>query len=249
MWIRVVSLRSERARMLYFFGLILVAILLLAPHRSAARAQGPVHRYTGPVYRVVTKEPAMALTINVVWGTEYVPEILKTLTKDRVKATFMLGGAWASGHPALVRDLFQAGMELGNHGYAHRHVSMLSYQENLNEIERTNTAVGTITGSLPKVFAPPYGEFNQTVLKAAAAANMPLIMWTIDTIDWRASSSAAIIANRVLTRLAPGSIVLMHPTERTAAALPELISALQQRGYHLVTVSQLLTMGQPTGDG
>jgi peptidoglycan/xylan/chitin deacetylase (PgdA/CDA1 family) len=174
---------------------------------------------------------------------------LHLLTQDHVKATFMLGGAWATAHPDLVRALQQAGMELGNHGYGHRHVSLLSYEANLNEIERTNTAVAMITGQLPTVFAPPYGEFNATVLRAAAAAHMPLVMWTIDTIDWRLSSTPSVIAGRVLSRARAGAIVLMHPTERTVEALPEIVHTLTARGYRLVTVSTLLKMGQPTGDG
>ena len=248
MWIRVISLRSEKARMTYFFALALIAMLLLVPQRGQLHAQSP-NSYKGPVYRVITSHKAMALTINVVWGTGYVPSILQTLVAHHVKATFMLGGAWASAHPDLVRQMQKAGMELGNHGYAHRHVSALSLQANLDEIERTNTAVAGITGTLPKVFAPPYGEFNSTVLKAAESAKMPLIMWTIDTIDWRPSSSPALIESRVLKRVQPGAIVLMHPTERTRQALPAMVTALSDQGYHLVTVSDLLTMGHPTGDG
>lgn len=248
MWIRVVSLRSDAARRFYFFALALAALLLLVPQHTPVRAEGH-SGYTGPVYRVITKKPAIALTINVVWGTEFLPAILHTLSQDHVKATFMVGGAWAAEHPALVRELEKSGMEIGNHGYAHRHVSLLSYQANLDEIERTNTVVAGITGHLPKVFAPPYGEFNQTVLKAAAAANMPLIMWTIDTIDLRATSTPAMIASRVLRRAGAGAIVLMHPTDRTAQALPEILATLSHRGYQWVTVSQLLTMGRPVGDG
>lgn len=247
MWIRAVSLRSERARKAYFVSLVAVACLLLVLHRPKVQAE--VALPSTPVYRVQTQQRAMALTVNVVWGSEFVPNLLHALVKAHVPATFMLGGAWASAHPELVRELKGDGMELGNHGYGHRHGSLLSYQENLREIERTNMAVANITGALPKVFAPPYGEFNRTVLKASHAAGMPLVMWTIDTIDWRPSSSTTIITDRVLRRAANGAIVLMHPTDRTVEALPMILAGLKARGYRLVTISELLTLGTPMTDG
>lgn len=248
MWIRVVSLRGNRFRWAPIAALLALALIMFAPRpKPVAMPSGATAE--GPVYRVLTSNRAMALTINVVWGTEFVGPILKTFQHEHVKATFMLGGAWAARHPDLVMALNRAGMELGNHGYAHRHVSLLSLEQNLREIERTNEAIAAVTGTLPKVFAPPYGEVNPTVLKAARQAGMPLIMWTIDTIDWRPSSTPAVIAARVLGRASPGAIVLMHPTERTVEALPTIVRDLKARGYRLETVSDLLRSGRPMGDG
>ncbi len=250
MWIWVVSLRSLQAKVVYFFLLIMLAAALLVVRVPSSRAlySSPAASLAGPVYRVATTKPVAALTVNVVWGTRYVAPLLHIMQGERVPATFMLGGAWAQAHPELVRALQQAGMEIGNHGFAHRHVNQLSYQQNLTEIERTNTALAAITGVLPKVFAPPYGEYNTTVLRAASAAGMPLIMWTIDTVDWHPSSSTALIVTRVLRKLTPGAIVLMHPTERTVAALPEVIAGMKRRDYRLLTVSKLLAMGAAQGE-
>ena len=249
MWIWVVSLRSLQAKMLYFFLLILLAAALLVVRMPGSRpVSAPTGNQAGPIYRVATTKRVVALTVNVVWGTQYVGPILHIMQGDRVRGTFMLGGAWATAHPELVRAIQSARMELGNHGYAHRHVNQLSYQQNLAEIERTNTAVAGITGVLPKVFAPPYGEYNATVLRAAAAANMPLIMWTIDTVDWHPSSSSSLIVDRVLRKLTPGAIVLMHPTERTVDALPDVIAGIKRRNYQFLTVSKLLATGTPMRD-
>lgn len=247
MWIRVVSLRAVRLRWAPIAALLALAMVLFAP-RPRPAAMRAVSAVGKPVYRVVTSHRVLALTINVVWGTEFVPPLLRTLEREHVKATFMLGGAWAARHPALVRALYRAGMELGNHGYAHRHVSLLSLSANLREIERTNEAIAAVTGSLPRLFAPPFGEVNATVLKAADEAGMPLIMWTIDTIDWRPSSSPGVIADRVLRRAVPGAIVLMHPTDRTVEALPVIVRDLKAQGYRLETVSDLLRLGRPEGE-
>jgi peptidoglycan/xylan/chitin deacetylase (PgdA/CDA1 family) len=247
MWIGVWSWRRARRRVETWYAVAAAALVALAvwwaPGMRAAAGPPPA-----PVYRVVTDRRAIALTINVVWGTEYVPRILAALTEAHAKATFFLGGAWAAANPGLVAQMVHDGMEIGNHGYAHRHSNQLSFDENLNEITRAARAIEVAGAPRPTLFAPPYGEFNQTVLAAAAALHQTVIMWTVDTIDWRPSSSASVIAERVLGRAGPGAIVLMHPTDRTLRALPDLIQGLTARGYRLVTVSNLLAHGTPAGE-
>lgn len=245
MHFRVISLRTPLARLLGLVVILLLAVWLINPHtaRATQRSLVPI-----PVYRVEMQQKVMALTINVVWGTEYVPQLLATLRREHVSATLMIGGAWARSHPMLVREMHQDGDELGNHGWNHRHPNQLSYAENVDDIAKTNHELHEIVGVDPTVYAPPYGEFNQTVLQAAGDVHMTLVMWTIDTIDWRPSSSVAYMVNKVLNKAIPGGIVLMHPTSRTVLALPRIIAGLKARGYRLVTVSRLLSMGIPRTD-
>lgn len=245
MWVQVVSLRSTGARFVYLLALLVLSLWFFLPNPGRPATSPPA----GAVYRVQTQEKAIALTINVVWGTEFVPQMLHDLQANHVHATFMVGGAWAQAHPALVKDLVRAGMEIGNHGWNHPHPNQLSYAANLRQIQDTNAAVQAITGTVPKLFAPPYGEFNQTVLRASSALSMPLIMWTIDTIDWSPSSSVPYMVAKVDRLAQSGSIVLMHPTNRTVVALPMIIQGLTRKGYRLVTVSKLLTLGTPQSDG
>ena len=200
------------------------------------------------VYRVATTTPAVALAINVVWGTEYVPRLLAELERAHARATFFLGGAWAAAHPTVVQQLVAAGMEIGNHGYAHRHQSLLSFDANVEEITRASRAIETAGAPRPTLFAPPYGEYNRTVLEAAAALHLTTVMWTIDTIDWRPSSTPDLITSRVLSRAQPGAIILMHPTDRTVEALPRILSGLGARGLKAVTVTTLLLSGKPQGE-
>lgn len=242
MHFHVISLRGPLTRLIVLVAALLAAAWLINPRTLHARAQ-PI-----PVYRVETSTRAMALTINVVWGTEYVPKLLQELHAAHVPATFMVGGAWAKVHPDLVRQMQKDGDEIGNHGWNHRHPNQLSLQANIEDIEQTNQMVKTIVGVRPSVYAPPYGEFNRTVLAAAEQAHMTLVMWTIDTIDWRPSSSVGYMVNKVLNKSAPGSLVLMHPTDRTVTALPQIIQGLKSRGYQLVTASELLTLGTPRTD-
>lgn len=248
MWIEVWSWRRVVGRAATWYEVaaaVLVGLALVgAPRWESAAAPPPV-----PVYRVITREPVMALSINVVWGTEFVPQILSTLMAAHVPATFFVGGAWAAANPALVQQMVRDQMAVENHGYAHRHSNQLSFHENLNEIARAARAIQLAGAPRPTLYAPPYGEFNGTVLAAAEALHNLVILWTIDTIDWRPSSDAGLITARVLAKAQAGAIVLMHPTSRTLAALPGLVAGLHAAGYHLVTVPQLLGRGTPTGDG
>lgn len=89
------------------------------------------------------------------------------------------------------------------------------------------------------MFAPPYGERGPTVLQAAEEAGYHTILWTADTIDWQ-RPAPEVIVRRVLDKAENGSIVLMHPTEPTVKALPDMIKGLKEKGYQLVTVSDML---------
>ncbi|NMP21841.1 polysaccharide deacetylase family protein [Sulfobacillus harzensis] len=245
MHFRVISLRGPLTRLAFLGTALILATWLINPrlHATVAPVAKPI-----PVYRVETDKAAMALTINVVWGTEYVPKLLAELKAAHVPATFMVGGAWAEAHPELVRTMRKDGDEIGNHGWNHRHPNQLGYQGNIQDITRTNHMIEGLVQVRPKVYAPPYGEFNGTVLKAAQAAHMTLVMWTIDTIDWRPSSSVSYMVGKVGRKAENGAIVLMHPTDRTVEALPQIIATLKEKGYQLVTVSELLTMGTPRTD-
>lgn len=233
------------SRLLLLVTALVLAAWLINPrlHATTAPTQHPI-----PVYRVETSKPLMALTINVVWGTAYVPKLLAELKAAQVPATFMVGGAWAEAHPDLVRLMRHDGDEIGNHGWNHRHPNSLGFHGVVEDITRTNRIIEAIAQVRPTVYAPPYGEFNQTVLSGAQAAHMTLVMWTIDTIDWRPSSSVSYMVNKVARHAQKGGLVLMHPTDRTVEALPQIIKTLKKQGYRLVTVSTLLRSGTPRTD-
>ncbi len=201
--------------------------------------------------QVPTTRPVIALAVNVVWGSQYLPPIVAALKAQGARATFFLGGQWAEKHPDLARMLRQAGMEIGSHGDAHRHVGSLAVEANVREIALADEKIARATGVHPTLYAPAYGELSPAVHEAARREGMRLVMWSIDTIDWRTWHTPEIIKGRVLSRLSPGAIVLMHPTDRTAAALPGLLKELKARGYRVVGVEELVrTAGRaaPAGE-
>lgn len=206
----------------------------------AYAAVGPTAAPPAAIERGSTTGRRVAFAVNVVWGTEYVLPIARTFRSVGGHATFFLGGEWAEHHPVEARELHAMGMEIASHGDRHRHVGSLDLEENLVEIDRANEAIEKATGVKPRLYAPAYGELSPDVLQAAFLRHMPVVMWTIDTIDWRTWHTPDIIQERVMKRLSPGAIVLTHPTDRTLAALPKLLKDIRSQGYQVVTISDLL---------
>ncbi|MCR4426297.1 MAG: polysaccharide deacetylase family protein [Firmicutes bacterium] len=196
-----------------------------------------------PVYGVQTSEKACALAFNVAWGEEYVPALLSELAKAKVTATFFLTGTWATKFPDLVWEIARLGHEIGNHGYDHPHVERLGEPDIVALIEKNEILIRELTGIRTTLFAPPYGEVNQRIASTAAKLGYTTVMWTVDTIDWE-RPKPEVILQRVENRIAPGAIILAHPTEPTAAALPNIISRLERKGYRFMTVSDLLKLGE-----
>jgi probable sporulation protein (polysaccharide deacetylase family) len=216
-------------------GFFLLVCLLpgLAEHLAA------VQNAPRPIYNGHPGERQVALACNVFWGEEYLPAMLDTLDRAGVKATFFIGGSWAKRHPGLVRELAARGHELGNHSYSHPHPNSIGMAQNKDQIVRTEKLVEELTGVKTTLYAPPYGEFNAVVLTAAAELGYTTILWSIDTIDWQRPPAETIL-DRVLGKLHNGAIILMHPTEPTAQALPELLFRIQGRGYTIKPVSAII---------
>ncbi|MBP2628821.1 MAG: polysaccharide deacetylase [Firmicutes bacterium] len=191
-----------------------------------------------PIFHGNLSEPKIAFACNVFWGEEFLPDMLNILEANNIKITFFIGGSWGKRFPNLVTELSTRGHELGNHTYSHPHPNTLSKDKNKEQILRTEQLVTELTQRKTTLYAPPYGEYNDTVLAAAAELGYTTIMWTIDTIDWQ-RPPAEIIINRVMKKINNGAIILIHPTESTAKALPELIRQIQNKGYTISTVSDI----------
>lgn len=192
-----------------------------------------------PIFHGNISQPKVAFACNVFWGEEFLPDMLNTLDANNIKITFFVGGSWGHRFPNVVTELANRGHELGNHTYSHPHPNTLSKDKNKEQILRAEKLITELTQFKTTLYAPPYGEYNDTVLSAAADLGYTTIMWSIDTIDWQ-RPPAEVIISRVMKKINNGAIILMHPTESTAKALPELIKQLQTKGYTISTVSDIL---------
>ena len=191
-------------------------------------------------YKGKTQENIIAFTCNVDWGGEYIPDMLNILKENNTKITFFVTGKWAEKNPDLLKKMYYEGHEIGNHGYMHRDYGELSYELNKQEIQKCQEIINEILGESSMYFAPPSGSYNDNTIKACNELNYDIIMWSIDTIDWREDSSEEKIIERVLKKPENSSIVLMHPTERTVKALPKIIDSLKDKGFSIGNISDVL---------
>lgn len=178
----------------------------------------------------------VSLMFNVYWGEEYLDEILKVFESYNVKTTFFVGGSWADDHYEYVKKIFEKGHEIGNHGYFHKNQSKLSYEENVREIKSNNLVIKGLCGIDMNLFAPPSGDYSKDTIKAAENLDMKVIMWSVDTIDWRDHNDSLILSRAKKAK--GGDLVLMHPTKNTLNILPQLIEYYQNNSIEIVPVSK-----------
>lgn len=193
-----------------------------------------------PIYRGNPQKPMVAFLINVAWGNEYIPGILKVLKEHKTKATFFLDGSWTKKNPDLAKMIKEAGHEIGNHAYSHPDLQQRSMAETTEELKKTNDVIEETLGIKPKWFAPPSGSFNKTTIQVADQLNMKTILWTVDTVDWRKPATSEMVS-RIVSKVENGSMVLMHPTKPTAEGMEAMITGIKEKGYKLGTVSELMS--------
>jgi peptidoglycan/xylan/chitin deacetylase (PgdA/CDA1 family) len=167
---------------------------------------------------------------------------LDMLERERVRATFFMIGQQLtpSYRPLLMREL-RDGDVLGDHSFTHP--DLATSGEVFGQLQRTLRAIRSLSGYTPCLFRPPYGAYDETVLRDARALGMSTVTWDVDPRDWALPGTGAIVQT-VLSQVRPGSIILSHdgggPRGETLAAYPAIIAALRGRGYRIVTIPQLL---------
>lgn len=193
-----------------------------------------------PIYHVQIQEKKVALTMNCAWNADDIDQILKILEDNQVKMTFFMVGDWIDKFPEAVKKIKEAGHEIGSHSNTHPHVNNLSYEENQKEIETSNDKIEKITGERTKLYRAPYGEYNNTVIKAAKDKGYYTIQWNLDTLDYTGITGTE-MWNRLKDKLKQGDIILMHNgTKHTADSLEGLIKNIKEKGYEIVPISNLI---------
>lgn len=119
-----------------------------------------------PIYSVNIEEAKVALTINCAWNADDIEKILETLQKHQVKVTFFMVGEWIEKNEESARKIHEAGHELANHSYSHPHVNNLSYDKNVEQINKCSDLIKNITGNPSTLYRGPYGEYNDTVIRS-----------------------------------------------------------------------------------
>lgn len=228
-----------RHRLSYLF--VLATVLLFLRGAEAIEVQG--ERVFGlNALRLVRENIRAGKRIALTFDDApngYTREILAVLERFKIRATFFLVGSQVLRHPGLVRLIVAAGHEIGNHSFSHALTKECLEKEIREDIERAERAILEVTGQLPLYFRPPGGLVTQDVQRACGALGYTLVLWSVDSGDWKAKDEEEVVVS-VLQRVHPGAIVLFHPLPCTVRALPQVLQALEEKGYEIVPLSLLL---------
>lgn len=172
---------------------------------------------------------------------EHTPRILDLLKSEGLKATFFCIGQNIDKHREILRRIVQEGHTVANHSYSHSHFFDFFRKDRVaRELRDTDRLIEQVTGQKPRWFRPPYGVTNPSIRRALAVTGHDVIGWNIRSMDG-VSQDADAIFNRIIQRLAPGSIVLLHDTRPvTADVLERLLPSLRAREYSVVPADELL---------
>ena len=162
--------------------------------------------------------------------------IMDCLAQYGGKATFYVVGNRCPGYAAEMQRMAAEGHEIGNHTYEHKYLQKLGAEQIQYQVNKGSEAIQAVCGVVPATVRLPGGNKNATVL---ANVNAPMIMWSIDTLDWKTRNTQSTV-DKVLGSVRDGDIVLMHELySQTGDAALQIIPALVERGYQLVTVSEM----------
>lgn len=205
-------------------------------NNSVSRINKTNYEYDVVINRKIDKSKKMiALTFDD--GPNYnTSKVIDVLNKYDIRATFFVLGSRAINNKNILKKMADSGMEIGNHTY--NHLLLTKYDENKirSEIEDTSEVIYSATKKRPKLLRPSYGSVNNKIKKVA---NMPIIIWDIDTLDWKYHNSKR-ITSRVVNKVRDGDIILMHDIYSASLnALSNIIPILQDNGYEFVTIDEL----------
>lgn len=235
----IVDLRRFMGHRHLFFGIIgIFAISTLYVQAANVIAGGPI-----AIAGTNTDHKVVALTFDHSWGNKFTPSILDTLKRHNLKVTFFIMGPWAKKYPEVARQMVADGHEIASHGYRHENYGDMTPEWVKEDILKAHALIKEVTGVDPTLIRPPNGHYSQRSLKATDELGYKTIIWNVDSLDWK-NPGRDVIIERVMKRLKPGAIILMHASDtpvQTAEALPILLEKIKAEGYQIVTVSELLS--------
>jgi len=239
---RFLVVRQKTLKVFLCVGLLALMLLFNITNTNQAMAQvffGKSFRKV-PIYAVDTDEKKVAISFDAAWGGDKTQDIISTLKKYNAKATFFLVGFWIDKYPDLVKEIEKEGFEIGSHSNTHPDFTKLSRSQMELELTTTNKKLSNLIGQKIRVFRSPFGAYNNTSIEVAESIGLKTIQWDVDSLDWKGISASEICKN-ILTKVKNGSIILCHNnSDHIVEALPTILQTLYDRGYSVVSVSELI---------
>lgn len=216
-------------------GVVLVATVTGGGQGAASTATPRLLR------SLYTHKREVALTFDD-GPSPYTPQVLATLRRFHVHATFFLIGEQVKAYPQYVKAEAADRDELGNHTYSHPDMAQLNGAAQRWQLTETNALIRHASGIRPHWWRPPYVAVNPSLLRLAAGLSLHTITWSVDPQDWALPGTAAIV-QRVLSAVKPGSVILLHDgggnRAETVAALPRILRGLHRLRYRPVRLGHL----------
>lgn len=217
-------------------------------HRTVDALVGP--RW-GPIGRVQTDHPLVALTFDDGPDPRWTPRVLDILTEARARASFFMLVENARRFPELVHQVVSEGHEIGLHGIDHRRLVGGSRRSTRLLLDSAATELAGISGVPVKYFRPPFGAQTVSTFLGERDAGLETVMWDVDSFDWRGSDEDK-VASDVIDRAMPGSIVLLHDTLADdpecafdrARTVQLVVDGLRRRSLCSTTLSGLMASGK-----
>jgi len=193
-------------------------------------------RLPGVVRRAPVTVKRVALTFDD-GPDELTPEYLELLDDLGIPATFFVCGEQAARHPQLIREYLRRGHQVASHGYDHTRFTKLARRELLDQLARTDHAIGgQLTGR--SWVRPPHGSLDAGSLITLRSAGYVVALWSIDSHDYEVRDAAKVIEHCQTAE--PGDVLLFHEGQPwTLQALPPIVAALHGAGYECVTMHDL----------
>ena len=194
-------------------------------------------------YHGTTGEKVLYLTFDAGYENGYTAKLLDTLKENNVPAAFFLVGTYLKNNPELIKRMVDEGHIIGNHSMKHADMTKKNATAFISELRQFEEIYRSIIGTeMPKYYRPPEGVFNECNLKAANEAGYKTVLWSATYVDWdtKKQPTKAYAFEKLLPRLHPGAIILLHSTSATnAEILGELIAKCREMGYEFKGLGEL----------
>ncbi|MFQ5628618.1 MAG: polysaccharide deacetylase family protein [bacterium] len=198
-------------------------------------------------WRAKTSEKIIALSFDDGPNKVFTPDLLQTLDQYRVPATFFLIGQHVENSPAIAKEIANGPHEIGNHTFTHPTLPLLDDDEVTRELRDTHEIIGEVTGKQPTFMRPPMGLFTKRVVNLAARLGYLTVVGDVYPRDPHKPGAEKII-RRVLSRVQPGSLIILHDGGNTSCvdrsqtlhSVKTIVPKLLDDGYRFVTLSELV---------
>ncbi len=195
-------------------------------------------------YAEMTEEKVIYLTFDAGYENGNTPAILDALKKHQVPAAFFVVGNYLETSPDLIKRMIAEGHIVANHTYHHPDMSKIASKEAFSkELTDLETLYTEITGqTMPKYYRPPQGKYSEANLQMAKDLGYHTFFWSLAYVDWYQDKqpSKEEAFKKLLGRIHPGAVVLLHSTSSTnAAILDELLTKWEEMGYTFKSIDAL----------